>query len=470
MSSVPTAAAPPVSLAGNARADQSRAMHQPDEPRVPSLIERLKQRKVVQWAIGYLAGAFVALQLMDALEGPLELSQRTQQSVVVLLAVGLVLTAIVAWFHGDKGHQRVTPAEIVALGITLVVGISVAAMPWAGSETSVAPGVSAESGSESVLSPSPEEGATTGAGAQELLPDSEPAPVAPEGSPIEQRRPAASRIPPPTLAPENLTLFAGDSVRLKLDPDQPAYWATSDGSVARVMSDGLVLAAGPGSARITATVGEAEVSTLLTVLAVLATEVEIAPVGPMRPGESVRPEVLVQMSNGQTRGRGGLQWSTSDSSVVRIENRGTVFAVGPGSARVVAERDGVSGSIELIVEPHPEARPPTQPASSDVLFPVLEAYRVALEGRDIEEVAAVYPGISPDERAGWETLFRLGDLSVEFSLLTVLAATSTSAEVEFEQTLSGDRIERNVTSFIATLVSTDEGWRIQGLRAGGIRP
>ena len=93
-------------------------MHQPDEPRVQSLIERLKQRKVVQWAIGYLAGAFVALQLMDALQGPLELSQRTQQSVVVLLAMGLVLTAIVAWFHGDKGHQRVTPAEIIALGIT----------------------------------------------------------------------------------------------------------------------------------------------------------------------------------------------------------------------------------------------------------------------------------------------------------------------------------------------------------------
>jgi len=39
----------------------------------PSLLQGLKERKLVQWALAYLAGAFVVFQLLDALAEPLGL-------------------------------------------------------------------------------------------------------------------------------------------------------------------------------------------------------------------------------------------------------------------------------------------------------------------------------------------------------------------------------------------------------------
>jgi len=39
----------------------------------PSLLYRLKERKLVQWAVAYLAGGFVVFQLLNALAEPLGL-------------------------------------------------------------------------------------------------------------------------------------------------------------------------------------------------------------------------------------------------------------------------------------------------------------------------------------------------------------------------------------------------------------
>ncbi len=36
----------------------------------PSLLQRLKERKLVQWAVAYLAGAFAVFQLLDTVPFP----------------------------------------------------------------------------------------------------------------------------------------------------------------------------------------------------------------------------------------------------------------------------------------------------------------------------------------------------------------------------------------------------------------
>jgi len=82
---------------------------------MPSLLERLKERRLVQWTVAYLAGAFVVLQVMDALEGPLGLTQGVQSAVLILLVVGLLITLVLAWYHGEKGHQRVSGPEFVLI-------------------------------------------------------------------------------------------------------------------------------------------------------------------------------------------------------------------------------------------------------------------------------------------------------------------------------------------------------------------
>jgi hypothetical protein len=54
----------------------------------PSLLQRLKERKLVQWALAYSAGAFVVFQLLDALETPLGLTPTIQRAVLVIVAIG----------------------------------------------------------------------------------------------------------------------------------------------------------------------------------------------------------------------------------------------------------------------------------------------------------------------------------------------------------------------------------------------
>ena len=73
--------------------------------------------------------------------------------------------------------------------------------------------------------------------------------------------------------------------------------------------------------------------------------------------------------------------------------------------------------------------------------------------------------LSFQERAGWDTLFGIGDIAVEFFGLTVREADPATALVEFEQILTGDRIERNATRLIAALALNDGVWRIDQLRS-----
>jgi len=87
----------------------------------PSLWERLKRRKIVQWAFAYLAGAFVALQLQDALGEPLGLSTAVQRGVLVIVAVGFFITLVLAWYHGERGRQRVSGPELMMTAALLVI-------------------------------------------------------------------------------------------------------------------------------------------------------------------------------------------------------------------------------------------------------------------------------------------------------------------------------------------------------------
>ena len=86
-----------------------------------SLLERLRQRKLCRWTLGYLAVAWMLLQLTDVLSEVWRWSLLAQQIVSVVLALGLPPAIVVAWYHGEKGRQRVCKLE-VALLTALIVG------------------------------------------------------------------------------------------------------------------------------------------------------------------------------------------------------------------------------------------------------------------------------------------------------------------------------------------------------------
>jgi len=83
--------------------------------------EELRRRKLVQWALAYLAGAWVALQLVNILAAQFGWPGGVERGITVLLAFGLPVTLVLAWYHGEKGRQRVSGPELLMLAALLVV-------------------------------------------------------------------------------------------------------------------------------------------------------------------------------------------------------------------------------------------------------------------------------------------------------------------------------------------------------------
>ena len=97
-----------------------------------ALLERLRQRKLVQWALAYLAGAWLLLQVLDLFSDAFGWSVSIQQIAIVLLGIGFFAALVLAWYHGEKGHQRVSGPELLML--TALLGIAGAAVTWVRTE------------------------------------------------------------------------------------------------------------------------------------------------------------------------------------------------------------------------------------------------------------------------------------------------------------------------------------------------
>ena len=84
--------------------------------------QRLKQRKLVQWAAGYVAAAFALLQGIDIVAQRFGWPEQTMRFVIVALSVGFFVTLVLAWYHGERGAQRVTGTELLILALLVSLG------------------------------------------------------------------------------------------------------------------------------------------------------------------------------------------------------------------------------------------------------------------------------------------------------------------------------------------------------------
>ena len=87
-----------------------------------SFFDDLKQRKIFQWAVAYLAGAWVLMQLIDVLGARWGVSDSAARIIDIVLIVGFFVTLVVAWYHGDQGKQRVSGPELLILAGLFAVG------------------------------------------------------------------------------------------------------------------------------------------------------------------------------------------------------------------------------------------------------------------------------------------------------------------------------------------------------------
>ena len=120
-------------------------------------IRELKERKLVQWAVAYLAAGWLVLQAVDVIGGYFGWAALVGQIATVLLGVGFLAALVLAWYHGEKGRQRVSSMEIGMLtGVLVIAGIGVAFVappPRAGLQPGTAAAGAATVGSAAVQPP-----------------------------------------------------------------------------------------------------------------------------------------------------------------------------------------------------------------------------------------------------------------------------------------------------------------------------
>ena len=87
-----------------------------------SIWARLTRRKVVQWGIVYVAGAWGFLQGLAYVTDTFHWPEQIQQLATLALLIGLTVVLVLAWYHGDRGHQRITVPELAILTLLLLLG------------------------------------------------------------------------------------------------------------------------------------------------------------------------------------------------------------------------------------------------------------------------------------------------------------------------------------------------------------
>src|SRR5688572_21729468 len=82
----------------------------------------LRRRKVVQWGVVYVAAAWGFLQGLEYISESFNWPQQVRQIAVLALVIGLPVVLVLAWYHGDRGQQRITTPEFAILTLLLLLG------------------------------------------------------------------------------------------------------------------------------------------------------------------------------------------------------------------------------------------------------------------------------------------------------------------------------------------------------------
>jgi len=95
----------------------------PTEREGEGAVSKLRHRKVVQWGLTYAAGAWTLLQVLEYFGETYAWPRAVRQIAGLALPLALLFVLVLAWYHGDKGEQKVSRTELAILAVlTVAVG------------------------------------------------------------------------------------------------------------------------------------------------------------------------------------------------------------------------------------------------------------------------------------------------------------------------------------------------------------
>ena len=90
-----------------------------------SLLERVRERRLLPWMLAYLAGAWLVLRLVETFGPRFDISDAAVLGIDAILVIGFFITLVVAWYHGEPGRQQPRGMELVILTILLLIAAGV---------------------------------------------------------------------------------------------------------------------------------------------------------------------------------------------------------------------------------------------------------------------------------------------------------------------------------------------------------
>ena len=105
----------------SADANRSEVSH----PRLALLWQRLKDHRVAQWTVGYVAVAYGIQHAVILTSESYEWPNIVARATMTLLVLGLPLMMTLAWYHGNRANRHTTGGEMAIVSVMLV-GLSLA--------------------------------------------------------------------------------------------------------------------------------------------------------------------------------------------------------------------------------------------------------------------------------------------------------------------------------------------------------
>ncbi len=85
--------------------------------------QKLRRRKVVQWGLAYAAGSWGFLQGFEYASEAFGWPGRLRQVAIFTVLIGLPIVLLIAWYHGERGKQRVTVNEVIMVALLAAAGV-----------------------------------------------------------------------------------------------------------------------------------------------------------------------------------------------------------------------------------------------------------------------------------------------------------------------------------------------------------
>jgi serine/threonine-protein kinase len=87
----------------------------------------IKQRRITQIVLTYLAGGWLVLAVVDQVVDREVLPPVVYRVSLTLYLFGILVALILGWYHGEKGHQRAMPLELALLAVVILGGLGASA-------------------------------------------------------------------------------------------------------------------------------------------------------------------------------------------------------------------------------------------------------------------------------------------------------------------------------------------------------